>query len=384
MKKRINNDRKTTIIPLSMLLLITALLVTPAKGDLTQVPSGDAYFTQIFVTNGNGEIDLVDGGVARVYSRQAPVWVNLTVRNRNCSDGELNYADFVVNVTEDGSTNSWPLERVFKGGFETLLLAYPFGIVGPKTVNLRVELFWNQSGSYVLEDVREFSIHVVWLSVEENLVEPSLVEICQTDNFALAVKVENAGNDVAYATNVTVRDSGELSVVGDASRFLGDLNASETGTITFNFSVPSDASLGVHTIVFACIYNDFSQTARNSSITAEIIVKDASVKQRAQDSVDQVQLRIERAQIFGYLSVNAQLKLDEAVVEYEEAAALYQAGNYTYAAYHAESALELLKEANRIETVYRLPIYSAIALAGITVITAAYILVKKRKKSAAM
>ncbi len=381
MEKRTNNDRKTMNISLLMLLFITALLGTPAKGDLTQIPSGDACFTQVFVTNGNGEIDLVNGGVAKVYSHQAPVWVNFTVRNENCSDDGFSYADFVVNVTEDGITNSWPLERVLKGNYKTLPLAYPFGIAGPKTVNLRAELFWNQSGFYVLEDIREFSIQVVWLSIKENGVEPSLVEIWQTDNFALAVKVKNIGNDVAYATNVTVRDSGGLSVIGDTSQFLGDLNASETGTITFNFSVPSDASLGVHTIVFTCLYRDFSQTAQNNSITAEIMVKEADLKESTKNLIDQLRLEIERSQISGYLNAEAQAKFDEASVEYEKAVSTYQLGNYTYAEYYANNAISLLQDANRIEIIYRVPIYLVFILAAIAVITGIYVLIKNRSKA---
>jgi len=373
------HSRNASVNLLLTILCVAAFIIVNIRVNVAQTWSSDAYFTHIIVTNGKGAIELINGGAAKVYSLQSPVWVNLTIYNENCTTDGLPYADFVVNVTEDSGTNSWTLERVFKGGSKDLQLAYPYGITGPKTVNLKAELFLNQSGTYILEDARQFSIQVVWLSIEEDSINPSLVEICQTDSFDLTLNVQNIGNDVAYATNITIGNSGELSVIGDASCYLGDLGANEIGTVSFSFSVPLYASLGVHTITFRFIYNDFSQTTRNNSIIAEILVKEASVKQRAQNSIDQAESKIKWMQAFGCWSKDAQTKLDEAVTEYEKAMTAYQTGNYTYAAYYANKAVDLINEANRIETIYRIPVYAGLALTCIIVTIIIYAIIKRKR-----
>jgi len=373
------HSRNGSINILLILLYVTAFIIVNIRVDGAQTNSGDAYFTHILVTNGKDAIDLISGGIAKVYSLQAPVWVNLTVYNENCTTQGLNYANFVVDVTEDSDTNSWTLERVFKGGSKDLPLAYPYGITGPKTVNLKAELFLNRSGTYYLEDVRQFSIKVVLLSIEENSINLSLVEICQTDSFDLTLNVQNMGNDVAYATNIIIGSSGELSVIGGASCYLGDLGANEIGTASFSFSVPLQASIGVHTITFTCTYNDFSQRTRNNSITTEIVVKDASIKQRAQNSMDQAESKIKGMQVFGCWSKDAQTKLDEAIVEYEKAVMTYEMGNYTYAAYYANKAIELLNEANQIETIYRIPMYAILALACTMAAIIIYAIIKRKR-----
>lgn len=373
------HSRNSSINLLLILLCITAFIILNIRVNKAQTDSGDAYFTRILVTNGRGAVDIISGGMAKVYSLQAPVWVNLTIYNENCTTEGLNYANFVVNVTEGSDTNSWTLERVFKGGSKNLSLAYPYGIAGPKTVNLKAELFLNNSGTYTLEDVRQFSIRVVLLSIEEDSVNSSLVEICQTDSFDLTLNVQNTGNDVAYATNITIGNSGELSIISGASCYLGDLGASEIGTASFSFSVPLYASLGVHTITFTCIYNDFSQTTRNNSITVEIVVKDASIKQRAQNSIDQAESKIRWMQAFGCWSKDAKTKLDEAVTDYEKATMAYEMGNYTYAAYYANKAIDLLNEANQIETIYRIPVYAFLALTCIIAVIIIYAIIKRRR-----
>jgi hypothetical protein len=332
------------------------------------------------VTDGKGAVDIIDGGTAKVYSLQAPVWVNFTVYNKNCTTALLNYANFIVNVTDGSETYSWSLEKVFRGSSMDLPLAYPYGIAGPKTVNLKAELFLNNSGTYVLEDMRQFSIEVVVLAIEKNSINLSLVEICQTDSFDVSLTVQNVGNDVAYATNITVGNSGELSVIDGSSFYLGDLEPGESRAASFSFSVPSGASIGVHTITFTCVYNDFSQTTRNSSFTAGIVVKDASLKQRAQSSIAQSELKIREMQAFGCWSKDAQTRLDEAIAEYELAVAAYEVGNYTYAAYYAEKALEFLNEANRIETLYRMPTYAIIVLACVIPLIIIYAIFSRRRR----
>jgi len=371
---------KTLINLLLIVFCITVSALTTVKVSGTQIASSDACLTHIFVTNGKGKIDLIDGGVAKVYSRQAPIWVNFTIRNENCTTNGFNYANFVINVTEDGSTNSWPLEKVLRGGSKDLSLAYPYGIAGPKTVNLKAELFWNHTGKYFLEDVRYFYIEVVWLLIEDNSIDLSLVEICQTDNFTLTMEIQNVGNDVAYATKITIYDSNGLSVIGDSALPLGDLNANEICEASFGFSVPLHASIGVHYLVFTCTYNDFSQTFRNNSITIQIVVRDASTKQRAQNLIDQVESKIEKTKgslFSGYWNKDAQNKLNEAIIEYDKAVSLYQAGNYTYAAYYANKAIDLLEEADQIELIFRMPAYIGLAFVCILVVIIIYALFKR-------
>jgi len=370
---------KTSINLLLIVFCIMVSAVATVKVGGTQIASSDACFTHIFVTNGKGKIDLIDGGTAKVYSLQAPIWVNFTMLNENCTT-EFNYADFAINVTENGITNSWPLEKVFKGSCKDLSLAYPYGITGPKIVNLKADLFWNKTGTYFLEDVRYFSIEVVWLSIEENSINLSLVEICQTDNFTLTLRMQNVGNDVTYATNITVHDSNGLSMVGESSLPLGDLNANEICEASFGFSVPLHVSIGVHYLIFNCAYSDFSQTLRNNSITIQIVVRDASTKQRAQNLIDQVESKIEKTKgslFSGYWNKDAQNKLNEAVIEYDKAVSLYNAGNYTYAAYYANNAIDLLKEADQIELTFRMPAYIGLAFVCILIVIIIYAFFKR-------
>lgn len=377
--KKINYG-KTLINLLLIVFCVTLSAVATVKVGGTQVASSDACFTHIFVTNGKGKIDLIGGDVAKVYSLQAPIWVNFTILNENCTTNGFNYANFVINVTENGITDSWPLEKVFKGSSKDLSLAYPYGMEGPKVVNLKAELFLNQTGIYFLEDVRYFSIEVVWLSMEESSIDLSLVEICQTDNFTLTMKIQNVGNDVAYATNIAINDPNGLSVIGDSSLPLGDLNANEICEASFGFSVPLHASLGVHYLTFTCTYNDFSQTLRRNSITTQIMVRDASTKQGAQNLIDQVESKIEKTRdslFSGYWNKDAKNKLNEAITEYDKSLSLYNAGNYTYAAYYANKAIDLLKEANRIELIFRMPAYIGLALACVLVAIIIYALLKR-------
>lgn len=370
---------KTSINLLLVVFYVTLSAVANVKVDGTQIASSDAYFTHVFVTYGKGKIDLIDGGAAKVYSLQAPVWVNFTIYNANCTT-MFNYANFVINVTEDEYTNSWPLEKVFKGSSRELSLSYPYGIAGPKIVNLKAELFWNQTGTYFLEDVRYFSIEVVWLSIEENSLDLSLVEICQTDSFTLTLEIQNVGNDVAYATNIAINDSDGLSVISDSSSPLGDLNANEVCNASFGFSVPLHASIGVHSIIFTCAYNDFSQTVRINSITIQIVVKDDSTKQGAQSLIDQVKSKIEKRKgslFLGYWNKDAQNKLNEAIIEYDKAVSLYHVGNYTYALYYANKAIDLLEEADQVELIFRMPAYIGLALVCILVVIIIYALIKR-------
>jgi hypothetical protein len=46
-------------------------------------PYYDAYFTSIMVTHGNGDIELISGGTAKVYDGQL-TWINLTYYNERC------------------------------------------------------------------------------------------------------------------------------------------------------------------------------------------------------------------------------------------------------------------------------------------------------------
>jgi len=112
----------------------------------------------------------------------------------------------------------------------------------------------------------------------------------------------------------------------------------------------------------------------------QIVVRDASTKQRAQNLIDQVESKIEKTKgslFSGYWNKDAQNKLNEAIIEYDKAVSLYYAGNYTYAAYYANKAIDLLEEADRIELIFRMPAFIGLAFVCILVVIIIYVFIKR-------
>jgi hypothetical protein len=246
--------------------LISSLLCIFTIPSANAQPYYDAYFTSIKVTHGNGDIELISGGTAKVYDGQL-TWINLTYYNERCG---LLGANLYTKVYEDDvligtSGETYVLKGTYYGN-QWYLTEY-----GPITHNYKVELWWDSSGTHYLEDVNYFSIQVVKLSVANWLPSSLSVEKGKTTASTWSVSFKNGGNDMMYGSSISIVDSSGLQI-SPVSTDLGDVASQGTKSTSFSVVAPSTLSTGSKTVSFEVSYEDFRGTSHTESKTAYVTV----------------------------------------------------------------------------------------------------------------
>jgi len=251
-----------------MLVVIVGILCT----GLSSIPSAnaqpyyDAYFTSIKVTHGDGDIELVSGGTAKVYDGQL-VWKNLTFYNEACG---LLGAELYTKIYEDEIlVGTSEVQWVFPGSYgHSHWYSTEYG---PATMNYKVEVWWKYYDTHYLEDVNYFNIEVVKLFVTNWSPATLSVEKGKTIPSTLSISFDNGGNDYMFDAEVSVVDSDGLEV-SPQSQSLGDLSSGGTKSTSFSITAPATATLGTHTISFQIDYDDFRGVSHSETKTAPVSV----------------------------------------------------------------------------------------------------------------
>jgi len=230
-----------------MTLFLLGSLATLVKAQ----PYYDANFTRIMVTDGNSASDLLYGGTAKVYDGQL-ISINTTAYNSECGVFGANlYVKLYINNILTTTTN----EAYILKGTNMLNQLYDYEY-GAKTVNYKVELWWDSSGTHYLEDERTFSIQVVKLSIADWSPSSLSVEKGKTSASTWSISFRNGGNDMMYSASVSIVDSSGLQV-SPSSNILGNIVSQGTKSTSFSVVAPSILSTGYKTVSFQISYNDF-------------------------------------------------------------------------------------------------------------------------------
>ena len=228
-------------------------------------PYYDAWFTHIYVTNGNSEIDLINGGTAKVYDGQEVI-KKLVFYNDGCG---MFGADLYTRIYRTGELVGTSSETyVGIGGSDTD--EFSSALSGPATYSYEVELWWESWGEHLLVDVKEFEIKVVKLTVSN--WDPSTLSIERGfGSRDLAVTFTNGGNDYMYNVSVSVIDSAGLTVTSQ-TQDLGTINEGGTKTATFSVQASRDKTPKDYTITFEVAYNDLRGVTHTETYPADVTV----------------------------------------------------------------------------------------------------------------
>jgi 5-hydroxyisourate hydrolase-like protein (transthyretin family) len=245
------------------IIILYVLNVTPFAN---AQPYYDAYFTSIMVTDGNGASDLLYGGTAKVYDGQL-ISINTTAYNNRCGvfGANLYVKMYVSDVLVTTTSEAYILKGTNMGN---QLYDYQFGA---KIVNYKVELWWDSSGTYYLEDEKTFSIQVVKLSVSEWLPSSLSVEKGKTTASTWSITFKNGGNDMMYGSSISIVDSSGLQIT-PTSTSLGNIASQGIKSTSFSVVAPNTLSTGYKTVSFQIGYNDFEGNSHVESKAGYVAV----------------------------------------------------------------------------------------------------------------
>jgi len=252
-------------------ILLMAILVTTfvfcsfSIHGVRSQPYYDAWFTHIYVTNSNSEIDLINGGTAKVYNGQEAV-KELVFYNDGCG---LFGADLYTRIYRDGELVGTSSETyVGIGSSDTD--EFSAILSGPATYSYEVELWWENWGQHLLVDVKEFEIKVVKLKVS-NWAPATLSIERGFESGDLTVTFTNGGNDYMYDTSVSVIDSAGLTVTPQ-TQDLGTINEGGTKAATFSVQASGDKSPKDYAITFEVAYNELRGVTHRETFQADVTV----------------------------------------------------------------------------------------------------------------
>jgi len=232
---------------------------------VTSQPYYDAWFTHIYVTNGNSEIDLINGGTAKVYGGQEAV-KELLFYNDGCG---MFGADLYTRIFRDGELVGTSSEtHVSIGSSDTDEFYATLSI--PATYSYEVELWWENWGEHLLVDVKEFEIKVVKLTVS-NWAPSTLSVERGFESGDLTVTFTNAGNDNMYDVGVSVTDSAGLTVTPQ-TQDLGTINEGGTKSATFSVQASEDKTLKDYTLTFEVAYDDLRGVTHTETFQGDVTV----------------------------------------------------------------------------------------------------------------
>lgn len=251
---------------LIMTLLISIFIFSSLSiHSVRSQPYYAAWFTHIYVTNGNSQIDLINGGTAKVYDEQE-ITKELVFYNDGCG---IFGADLYTRIYRDGQLLGTSGETyVTKGSSDTD--EFSATLSGPATYSYKIELWWENWGQHLLVDVKEFSVKVVKLAVSN--WSPSALSIERGfESGDLTVTFANGGNDYMYGVIVSVIDSAGLTVTPQ-TQDLGTINEGGTKTATFSVRASGDKTPKDYAITFEVAYNDLRGVTHTETYQADVTV----------------------------------------------------------------------------------------------------------------
>lgn len=249
------------------LTIIFAILISSLVNSPNLVPSanaqgaGDAYFTSIEYS-------------IKVYDNTQDSW-NFTVYNANLAVDVFNRAwfffKFYLNNTlwydEYVDTGSWQCN---KGSSVERSHTVSLGS-GPVTWNVKVEVYWDNNGTFYLEDTVTFTVTVAKVFVKDWSPSTLTVEKGKTAASTLSISFKNGGNDYMYSTKISVTDSAGLEITPQ-SQTLQDIASGGTKSTSFSVTAPSTATIGTKSVSFKVEYDDFRGVSHSETKTASITV----------------------------------------------------------------------------------------------------------------
>lgn len=251
---------------LTMAIFVTVFVLSSFSIDsVRSQPYYDAWFTHIYVTHGNSQIDLINGGTAKVYAGQEAV-KELVFYNDGCGIfGADLYTRIYVNGEHAGTSSETYVSRGSSDTYE-----WSSTRSGPATYSFKVELWWENWGQHLLVDEKEFNIKVVRLWVSD--WSPSSLSIDRGfESGDLAVTFTNGGNDYMYDVSVSVTGSEGLTV-SPQTQGLGNINEGGTKTATFSVEAGRDKGPEDYTITFLIEYDDLRGISHSEEYQADVTV----------------------------------------------------------------------------------------------------------------
>jgi len=245
-----------------------SLLICTSRGQ----PYYDAWFTHIYVTDRNSQIDLINGGTAMVYDDQEAI-KRLVFYNSGC--GTFG-ADLYTRIYRDDVLQATSSETyVSKGSSDTD--EFSSRTSGPETYSYKVELWWENWGQHLLVDVKEFRIKVVKLLVSN--WDASFLSIERGfEAGELPITFTNGGNDYMYNVNVTVVDSAGL-IVTPSTQSLGTISENGTKTAIFSVQAGRDKTPKNYTLAFDVAYSDLRTTIHTETFQANVAVASNPIRE---------------------------------------------------------------------------------------------------------
>ncbi len=242
---------------LVVVLLGFALLVGLLPGLVVRGGSQDAYFTSVMVTDGNGEKEVLAGGVAKVYSNQAPV-IEDTVFFNNVTSAPSSIFYEVIFLTNGPTTLSFTGDSVAVSSRAsgTFNWQESGGFGGSGYVNIRIELWLNSSGKPVLESTVQFDFQIVLLTVTSWMQSQASVQRGLSVPVRLAVNFTNGGNDEMYNSTLALLNASG-AIIQPYVYSLGDLHIGGSAGAVFDVSAAQGSTFGPLAILFRISFADF-------------------------------------------------------------------------------------------------------------------------------
>jgi len=252
------------VLMMVILVTVTVFFSFSIHGIRSQ-PYYSAWFTHIYVTNGNSEIDLINGGTAKVYYGQEAV-KDLVFYNDGC--GTLG-ADLYTRIYVDGELAGTSSETYVSRGHSDTdeFSSFPSG---PAIHSYKVELWWENWGEHLLVDIKEFGIRVVKLTVSN--WNPSTLSIERGfESGDLTITFTNGGNDYMYDASVSVIDSAGLTVATQ-TQDLGTINEGGSKSTIFSVQASRDLAPKDYEITFEVTYDDLRGVTHTETFQADVTV----------------------------------------------------------------------------------------------------------------
>jgi hypothetical protein len=250
--------------------------------------SSSASFTSIRATHGLSTRELVNGGTAKIYLNQNPVYINLTLHNNNCTINSesffrilIVFAPYGAWQTEDlvvaqGTSEQIPINLCAlycgscaqSGGKSTTQSIWDLGANLTQPVVFDFRLHHYSPEADVLEDQKLITLNVVqdFVSVSQ---EPCKIEKGKTGT--LETRVRNLDDDNIYDVNVTILDSAKFSLTPNLAE-LGTIAGSSSKTAVFNVDVSNETITQPYNLTLKVGYRDLLGVSHVENETVLITV----------------------------------------------------------------------------------------------------------------
>ena len=242
-------------------------------------PYYDAWFTHVYVIHGNGEIDLIDGGTAKVYRGQEVV-TELIYCNYGIEWGwgETGGARLYTKIYRNGElvgTSTMTVDAYLPCN-SSRTDRFSSVLWHPSTYSYKVELWWRNwvdffTEEHLLVDAKEFELKVVELHVSN--WNPSSLSVDRGfGTGSLRIDFTNGGNDHMYDVSVSVVDLYHGLTVTPQTQIVGDINEGERKSVTFSVQASVDMTPEDYEITFEVAYNDLRGVTHNETFQADVTV----------------------------------------------------------------------------------------------------------------